>query len=461
MAVYDQWHKAAAPGDKPCECGTKARPLYPSWRHKTGDRWQVRYRDPEGKQKKKSFAKRVGQNPAEHADAFDAQVSRDVDTGNYTDPKLAETTFAAYAETWRKGRGYDAERAAAVERRLRLHAYEGEPGSGRTPRGGVSIGQHALGLLARRPSLTQAWIQAMPLADATRRLVIGDVSAVYRAAIDDGIIGRDPTRAGSVTRPAQPRTKARPWTAAQAGAMRDALPARYAIIPELGAGTGCRQGELFGLAVQDVQFLGRRPHVRVERQVKIVAGQLRFAPIKNRKPHSVPLSPLLAERLARHMELHPPAEVKLPWHDPRDRERHGQPVTVRLVLTGPAGGALVRPDFNDQVWRPALVAAGIAPPRAKGRKRISAPQDGMHALRHTFASVQLRSGVDVVRVAGWMGDTPAVVYATYAHMLPGDDDADGRTAVDGFIAEACAPDVPREEVPGASAQAGPSGRQKR
>ena len=462
MAVYDQWHRSPREGDQPCGCGTKRRPLYPGSRHEVGDRWQVRYRDPEGRQRKRSFARRVGQNPGEHADAFDAQVSRDVDAGNYTDPKLAETTFGAYAEQWRKGRGYDTERAAGVERRLRLHAYEdpARPGSGRTPKGGVSIGQHPLGLLARRPSLTQGWIQAMPLANSSKRLVVGDVSAVCRAAMDDGIIGRDPTRADSVSRPPQAPTKARPWPARHVGAMRDALPPRYAIIPELGAGTGMRQGELFGLGAGDVKFLHRQPRVDVVRQVKIVAGQLRFAPLKNRKPHSVPLSPLLAERLAAHLAAYPAAEVTLPWHDPRDKELHGTPVTVRLVLATPAGGALSRPDFNDQVWRPALVAAGIVPPRERGRKRVSAPQDGCHALRHTFASTQLRAGADVVRVAAWMGDTPAVVYATYAHMLPGDDDTDARAATDAFLAS-CAPDVPREGDAGTSAQVSGASRQNR
>lgn len=449
MAVYDQWHRVRRPGDKPCSCGTARTPLYPSGRHKQGDRWQVRYRDPDGRQRKKSFAKKVGDNPGEHADAFDAKVSRDVDTGDYVDPALAATTFAAYAETWRKAQKRKPERAAAVEGYLRNHAYEGEPGSGRTVKGGMSIGQHALGLLARRPSLTQAWAAALPLAPATARIVIGLASSVYQAAMEDGIIGRDPTRSKSVTRPARGRKRARPWMAAQVAAMRDALPGRYAVIPVLGAAAGLRQGEMFGLAAQDVQFLGRRPHLRVERQLKVIGGQAHLGPVKNRKPHSVPMAPSLALALARHMELYPPATVTLPWYDPDDKARHGKPETVRLILSNGQGNPVRRTTFDSSTWHPALRRAGIAP--ADGPP---AREDGCHALRHTYASLQLRARVDVVRVAAWMGDTPEMVYGTYAHMLPGDDDGDGRDAAEAFLLEApCAPDVPREDEAGAPSQA--------
>lgn len=453
MAVYDQWHKAGGPGDVPCSCGTRRSPLYPSSRHKTGDRWQVRYRDLNGKQKKKNFAKKVGENPAEHADAFDAQVSRDVDSGSYVDPALAEATLREYAETWRKAQPHKPERAATVEGYFRCHVYEGEPGSGRTPMGGIAIGQHSLGLLARRPSLTQAWVQAMPLAPSTARIVIGLLGSVYRAAMEDGIIGRSPVQSRSVTRPGKSQKRARPWTAEQVAAMTRALPGRYAVLPQLGAGTGMRQGELLGLGADDVRFLGRKPRVDVVRQLKVVDGVPRFGPVKNRKPHSVPLAPSLALALARHMELYPPVRVTLPWYDPDDRERHGKPVTVRLVITNARHAPVRRTTFDECTWHPALERAGIKPPRERGQGRAAAREDGCHVLRHTFASVQLRAGVDVVRVAGWMGDTPQMVYDTYAHVLPDDDGSDGRVAVEEFLAS-CAPDVPPLEGGGTPVQAG-------
>jgi integrase len=168
--------------------------------------------------------------------------------------------------------------------------------------------------------------------------------------------------------------------------------------------------------------------------VKLIGNILHFAPVKNRREHAVPLAGSLAPLLARHLELFPAVPVTLPWHDLRDRERHGQPVTVRLVLTDGRGRALKRTRFNDRSWWPAQEAAGITPPRGPGEKRAPAREDGCHVLRHTFASSCLRAGVDIARLAEWMGDTPQVIWQTYTHLMPGDDGAEGRAAVDAFFA---------------------------
>jgi integrase len=437
MAVYDRWHRAPQPGDEPCREHSRGRTrLYPSAVHGQGDRWQVRYYNENGKQRKRNFRLREGRNPDLHADAYDAKITRELHTGDYVDPDLAEVTLQAYAEEWRKARTHDTVSAGHLERRLRLHVYQDPDNPGRTPKGGTSIGQRRMRELARRPSLLQAWVASMPLAASSARVVIADVAAVFRAAADDGIVARNPLRSASVGRPPRAARRARPWTREQVAAMSAALPARYAVVPWLGAGTGMRQGELFGLAAEDVTFLGRDPRVKAVRQVKIVDGRLHFAPTKNRKARSVPLAPGVALRLARHMELYPPAEVTLPWHDLKDRRLHGTMVTVRLVLSRPDGRALDRNAFNPQVWRPAVAKAGIEGGR----------DSGCHALRHTAASAWLRSGIDVVRVAAWLGDAPQMVLGTYAHMMPGDDDADGRAAVDAFFGGQGAPDMPHEEA---------------
>ena len=432
MAVYDKWHTKS--GAEPCREHSRGRArLYPSAAHGVGDRWQVRWYDDQGRQRKRNFALKEGRDPSRHAEAFDNKIQRDLNTGDYADP-AADVTLQAYAEDWRKTRRHDTVTAEAQERRLRLHVYEDPAAPGRTPRGGVAIGQRKLRELAGRPSLIAAWLAAMPLQAPSARLVADDVSAVFRAAVDDGLASRDPVRAASVTRPQRRGAKARPWTPDQVAAMAAALPPRFELVPWLGAGTGMRQGELFGLAVDDIAFLGRYPHVTVSRQVKLVGGRPCFAPVKNRKPHEVPLAASLAPRLARHLELFPAASVTLPWHDVRDPERHGRPVTVRLVLSRPDGRPLRRDAFNTGVWWPAQQRAGITPEPGEDGKRAPARGDGCHALRHTAASVWLRAGIDVVRAAAWLGDIPATVLSTYAHLMPGESGDDGRAAVDRFFA---------------------------
>lgn len=439
MAVYDRWHKAPKPGDEACSCGTARSPLYPSGVHKKGKRWQVRWRDEAGRQPRRNFDLKVGKNPDIHADAYDAKNSRDLDTGDYIDPSNADITLREYAEDWRKNRKHDTVTAEKTERRLRLHVYEATGKPGRTPKGGVAIGHRRMAELSRRPSLIQAWIKAMPLAEGSRRLVVDDVGAIFSAAMDDGIARRDPTRVSSVQRPGRGRRKKQVWSRPQVAAMRAELPRRYRIVADIGTGTGMRQGEIFGLAVDDVRFLGKDPRISVERQVKVVGNKLHFAPLKNRKPHSAPMGPVLAERLAAHLAEFPAVPVTLPWHDLEDPEKHGTLVTARLVVTTTYCHAMENKYFDREVWNPARIRAGIV---AKGQQ---ARQHGCHAMRHTAITEWLAAGIDVARVAEWVGDTPQVIYTTYAHVSPDRPDDDGRAVSDAVLASgACALDVPSE-----------------
>jgi integrase len=446
VAVYDRWHKDD--GDKPCEHSRGRHRLYPSAVHGQGRRWQVQWEDPNApgrRRLKRSFDLRdpgPGELPDRnrHASAFDKEIQGSIVRQDYADPNAGNVTFREYAETWRMTRTHSEHSAALLAARFRNHVYEDDAGGGRAPKGAVSIGQHPMSLLRQRPSLTAAWAASLkgPLpAQNSRRQLIGDVSAVFAAAVEDGVIGRNPVRSSTVDVPGRGETKARPFTAAEVGAIGARLPPRLRILARLGAGMGAREMELAALGVHDVQFLGRRPRVRVERQLKRVNGQAVFAPLKNRKPHSVPLAPAVADALARHLEEFPAAEVTLPWHEPGSK-LHGTMVPVRLLLSG-EGGVPLTAGALQSAWR-----------SATGRK-----VKGMnpHRLRHTYASMQLRKGVDVVRVAAWLGDTVAVVVRTYAHLMPGDDEADGRAAVDDFFG-LCAPDVPGEGENGEPAQAG-------
>jgi integrase len=257
-----------------------------------------------------------------------------------------------------------------------------------------------------------------------------------------------------VAKPGNRGPKAQPFTAAEVGAIAAELPARLSLLARLGAGTGARAMELAALGVHDVQFLGKRPRVRVERQLKNIGGELVFAPLKNRKPHDVPLAPSVARAVARHVEEHAPAAFTLRWHDPKDAGRggrHGTAVTVRLLFLAGDGTPLTRGALQG-AWR-AAAARAVKAVKKDGARHLTVTGQNMHRLRHTYASAQLRAGVDVVRVAAAMGDTADVVVKTYAHLMR-DDDGDGalRDAVDAFF-DAGAPDVPSEGEPGESAQA--------
>lgn len=471
MAVHDRWHKSPAAdgepcrcgndpctcGRQPCKCGRGRNRLYASADHLKGSRWQVRWDSPNSparKQPSRNFALKEGDDANKHADAFDKLIQAQILTRSYVDPKSQEITFRQYAEQLRKGRRItDPYQAADLERRLRLHAYEDErkPGSGLTPKGTPAIGHQALGVLAQRVSLVSGWADGIALGARRKRRVMGDVSRVFRMAMADGIVGRDPVHAETVARPEAPKRLARAWSPEQCGAIRGELPGRYRVLVDLGSGTGMRQSEMLGLGADDVDWLAREkddPQVHVRRQLKWIERKPYFAPVKNRKPHSAPLATELKEALGAHLKEFPALTVTLPWWEPEDAQpggRHLKEVTVRLVISN----ASRRPVYQyslAKTWRAAGRRAKVTPEDARER------EDGCHALRHTFASNCLRAGIDPVRVAEWMGDTVKTVVDFYAHFMPGRSNADARRAIGAFLR----PEPGARNVRGAAGSAGNS-----
>ena len=272
----------------------------------------------------------------------------------------------------------------------------------------------------------------MTLGDSTKLGVIEYVSSVLDAAVDDGLITRNLLHARSITRPVPDKHEAVPLTLDQVEELTEALrhtkdcsedcdncdADRYEVIPQLGAGTGMRQGEMFAIdAETDIDFLHRIIHVR--RQVKIIRGKQVFAPIKNDKIHDVPITELLCTLLARHMQVFPPVKVTLPWKEADGKNPEFK--TFTLLLSRSGGKAMHRKMANDR-WKMALRRAGI-------------PDDRwhmMHVLRHTAVSAWLSAGISARAVAEFIGDTEETVMATYSHMMPDDRDR-ARKAMDRFF----------------------------
>lgn len=394
MAVYDRWHLSHPPEDaQPCRCSRGKTKLYPGTDHEKGDRWQVRWRDENGAQRKRNFAKKDGLDPETCAEAFDAKVRVDP----YFDPAAGQKPFRPYAEDVITNRSVDVNTRAQMRGRMAKHVYP-------------VIGDTALHALSRRPSLIQSLVASMEragLGASTLGVVMADVGMVFNSAIEDGLIARNPCRASSVRLPMAEKKELTVWTAEQLSAVREALPGRYAAMVDCGGGLGVRQGEIFALSPDDIEWLSPEPFVRIRRQVKVIGGGLVFDLPKRRKTRTVPLSPERQIALAEHMRMHPPATVTLPW-----RTLDGKPTTARLFFTGPGGAPLHRSDFNPDIWKPALRQAGLDDGR----------ENGMHALRHYFASVLLTEGESIKAVSLWLGHAnPTITLRVYAHFMPQSD----------------------------------------
>lgn len=360
-------------------------------------RYDVSYREPDGRQRRKTFRRRVD------AERFVSMVEADVLRGTYIDPDAGRITFKRYAEEWLAAQTHQATTREQLELRLRLHVYP-------------VLGPKTLGQI--KPSTIQAWLRGLSGAPNTRRTILANVSTIFSAAVDDERIPKNPCKAGSVTRPKREVSKLVPWSVDRVGAVRAALPEQYRVALDLAAGLGLRQGEVFGLSPDDIDFL--RGSVDVRRQVKVLSGnRLIFGLPKGNKTRTVPLPPSVGDSLAEYIARHPARRMTLPWGD-----LDGRSETATLILTTRERKPVNRNYFNAAVWRKALAAANVPGGR----------ENGMHALRHHYASVLLDAGESIKAVSEFLGHAdPGFTLRTYTHLM-GTSDQRTKNAVDAAFA---------------------------
>lgn len=347
-------------------------------------KWRVRYREPSGVERSRHFERKGD------AERFRATVQADVLRGTCLDPDAGKVTFADFAKLWLSGQTIDVSTRQALEVRLRVHLLP-------------TFGDEEL--RAIRPSTVQSWLSGrqLLLAPGYVRVLLANLSGILRAAVDDGLIARNPCQAASVRAPTVPRLRVRPWTHEQVQAVIVAHPDRYRAVPVVAAGCGMRQGEVFGLRVVDVDFLRHTVHVR--QQVKLLAGNKPIlTPPKGGKTREVPLPDTVANELSEHLRKYPPA-------------------ADGLVFTTRERKPLNRNYINVHVWKKALRVASVDPSRT----------NGMHALRHYYASALLEAGVSIRAVGEYLGHAdPGFTLRVYAHLMPASDE---RASGDGPRAE--------------------------
>jgi integrase len=301
--------------------------------------------------------------------------------------KAGQITLASYCDEYVARRHWRPQTAERKERELRLHIL---PSLRFIP-------------LA---SLTRAHIERrakdLSLGPSSVHTVHATLSAVLNAAMEDGRIPRNPASGAHL--PEVTEAVVVPVEAAQIHALAAAVPeALYAAVITA-AGTGLRQGELFGLRVGDIDFVRRELHVR-QQLVSPSKGSQVLAPVKEKTSRrTIGLSSVVLDALSAHLAQFGSGPNDVIFHaDGRYVSRSAGPKAI-----------------------------------SKAGRQIGLPNVGWHDLRHSHASMLLSQGVNPAYVAERLGHSVETLLRTYAQSLPRDDDR-VRALVDQALA------VPPEE----------------
>lgn len=338
---------------------------------KQGARWQVRFRDPTGRQHAKRFDRKV-----------DAQKWLDEQTaamvqGTHVDQRTARMTVDQWCDTWLAG--YNA--APSTVRQAKVH---------------LRLIREAFGpmqLVAVRPSAVKAWTKRLAAQGYERSYVYATYrrfAQVMGDAVHDGIIPRSPC-----SRKTAPKTgDQRPYVATteQVRALHEAFPEGLRTAVLLGAFAGLRVSEAAALRVSDVDFMRGVITPAIQYPAKPLKSETSMAPI----PIPSELALMLSAEVARTG-----ADVLVT----SEIQRATTPWAIERAMRDVRGGVEGLPE-------------GFR----------------FHDLRHYFASLLIAAGLDVKVVQARLRHASAMTTLnTYGHMWP-DSDESSKAAVAGALA---------------------------
>lgn len=361
-------------------------------------KWLARWRDPSGKQGKKSFRRKID------AERFLNEMMSQINRGMYVDPAAGKIAFGAYAETWATGLAHLKETTASRYRDvLRTHVLP-------------KWGDWRLGKIAH--SDVAIWVSELRkhLAAGSVRKVYLVLAMILESAVQDGRLGRNPAK--GVRLPRQIRREPRFLSRSELERLTAAAGDNGLALLVL-ALTGLRFGEFAALRVRSLDLDRRR--LIVSEGVTFVESKPVWSTPKNHKTRSVPVPPSLFPYLLAQVQGRGRDEVLFP---------------------APMGGPIRLNNWRRRVFDPACERAGLTGVTP-------------HDLRHTAASLSVGAGANVKAVQQMLGHaSAAMTLDIYAGLFPDDLDAVA-LRLDVFVPQTC--HNGRFEALAALGESGPDG----
>lgn len=334
-------------------------------------KYKVRYRDPTGKQRYKTFDKKGD------ATDFLTRVEVEVRGGGWVDPKRGRILFQDWVEQWWPTT-LDLRPSTRDRDRQYIETYL-LPFFGEVPLAKIAP------LEVRK---FVGVLDAEGLAPATTRKAYQILSKILRSATEAELISLSPCK--GVSLPKIEIKEMRFLTTAEIRRLADTIDPRHRALVLVAAYGGLRWAELVGLRLHRVDLDEGIVNV-VETLVESHGRLLPPGPPKTKAGRrKVRLPESVAAELERHIELH---------CDP----------SSDLVFQNTLGGPLRRSAFRSRVWLPTLLEAQVEPLR-------------FHDLRHTAVAFWIAARAHVKEIARRAGHTSAaVVLDRYGHIFPEDE----------------------------------------
>lgn len=336
-------------------------------------RWRARYRDPDGRERSRTFARRID------AERWLTSIEHAKLSGGYVDPANGRVPFGEWADLWLDAPGKRPSALARDENIVRVHLNP-------------ALGNRPLGMIT--PADVQALVTGWTAKSAPRtvRRQYGVLRAILNASVAAELIARTPCR--GIRLPAVTQAVRHVVTAEELAALADAM-GDYGPMAYLGAVLGLRWGECAGLRVGRLDFLRSTLEV-AEHLTRGPHGVMVLGPPKSqagRRTMAVPaaLMALLADHLARKGLTGADGD--------------------QFVFPAPQGGHVDYAHFRRRVWGPATAAAGL-----QGL--------AFHDLRRANATGMVLDGIDLKTAQTRLGHSdPRLTLAVYAQATTAADAA--------------------------------------
>ena len=346
-------------------------------------KWQVRYIDPNGRERSKVFHRKVD------AEKFLIHVEAQKQRAEWVNPERAASRFGDWANHWLETRSHlKPKTRAGYESLFRVWVLP-------------AFGDARLDRID--PISVETWITDMKragLSPSRIRQAHQALNAVLKAAVKNRYLASNP--ADGVSLPRISRKEQRFLTSDQLDDLAQAIEEPYGTLVYLLGYGGLRWGEATALRRRRVDVL--RARVEVAESVSEVSGKLIFGTTKSHRSRTIALPRSLRDMLNKHLNEH-----VAPDPDALVFTMAGRTYKTK---TFKPGTPLRNSNFAKRMWRPGLGAAGL-------------PMDlRIHDLRHTAAALMIATGAHPEHIKRHLGHSSiTVTMDLYGHLFPSEADA--------------------------------------